>query len=170
MKQNRYTRPIRATDFTGPMLAKFWAKIERRGIDECWTWTGAKGDGYGLFTVQPYGRLVGAHRISFALENGQTPPDVFVLHRCDNPACVNPRHLRLGTHQDNMIDRRDKGRDNRTLGETNGCAKLDTWDIICIRADRRPQKVIAKDYGIRQGHVSYIKARKTWRHVPEFEV
>ena len=103
----------RATRF-GPkpigLARRFWAKVDKLGEFDCWLWTGrrAKRYGYGELYRGP-GQTVGkAHRISWELHHG--PTDLKVLHTCDNPACVNPAHLFLGTQQDNLRDMRDKGR------------------------------------------------------------
>jgi hypothetical protein len=96
---------------TQPLLDRFWAKVDK--TDSCWLWTAAKGrNGYGLFT-NGAGRLVPAHRFIWEVTYGEIPKGVMVCHNCpsgDNPSCVNPAHLWLGTHQANMVDRNMKGR------------------------------------------------------------
>lgn len=87
---------------------RFWAKVDRRGPDECWPWRAATDrDGYGAFNVRA--AMFGAHRVSWKITTGATPTKC-VCHTCDNPRCVNPAHLWLGTHQDNMQDKIAKGR------------------------------------------------------------
>ncbi len=101
-------------EFSGSDIARFWAKVDRRGPDECWLWTASTLAGrYGQFTIGS--RLtriqhVYAHRISYAMANGGIPEGGHVLHCCDVPLCVNPGHLFLGTHTDNMQDASAKGR------------------------------------------------------------
>lgn len=92
-------------------LSRFWGYVDKRGIDECWPWTGLTNDsGYGLFAVARC-RSVRAHRFSFFLDAGTLDdPSKLVCHHCDNPPCVNPSHLFLGTHQDNFDDMIRKGR------------------------------------------------------------
>jgi hypothetical protein len=87
----------------------FWAKVAR-GAD-CWEWGGARNtSGYGWFRFGPDRTPTGAHRVAYELSNGPIPDGLAVLHRCDNPPCVNPAHLFLGTNQDNVTDKVNKGR------------------------------------------------------------
>lgn len=89
---------------------RFWKKVEKKSPDECWEFKGAKYEhGYGCLSVG--GRKnKGAHRISYVIHFGEIPNDLHVLHKCDNPPCVNPNHLFLGTHKQNMEDKSRKGR------------------------------------------------------------
>ena len=96
----------------GPTEERFWSKVDTSG--ECWIWTACKNNsGYGQFSLK--GRPQLAHRISWMFANGDIPPGLCVLHRCDTPACVRPDHLFLGNHADNMRDRNEKGRQSKGL-------------------------------------------------------
>ena len=110
--------------------ADFWARVDKSG--ECWFWTGNKlqgGAGYGRMRFQ--GRHVKAHRLSLELHLGyQIPSDQMVLHSCDQPSCVNPEHLRLGDHLDNMRDRQERGRWARAGSDT--CARGHRWDQYAV--------------------------------------
>lgn len=91
------------------MVARFWESVEKGPGDACWEWTGhANRSGYGRVTRR--GRDLFAHRYSWELANGPIPDGLIVCHRCDNPPCVRPEHLFLGTHSDNMRDAQRKGR------------------------------------------------------------
>jgi hypothetical protein len=88
-------------------MERFWNKVERG--DGCWEWRGAKSRfGYGRFIVGRNNRL--AHRVAWAATRGEIPVGMNVCHRCDNPSCVNPDHLFLGTQRDNVRDMHEKGR------------------------------------------------------------
>ncbi len=90
---------------------RFWQKVKRCGDDECWLWQAVTNqDGYGLVRYPGRPHMMGAHRASWLLHNGDVPADLEVLHRCDNPPCVNPAHLWLGTQVDNIHDMCAKGR------------------------------------------------------------
>lgn len=101
------TGPVRVR-LSGPFEERFWAKVDKG--DGCWEWTGGRANrGYGH--VEPVrGQNRSAHRVSWELTNGPIPDGLWVLHRCDNPPCVRPSHLFLGTHADNMRDMEAKGR------------------------------------------------------------
>jgi hypothetical protein len=107
-----------------------------------------------------------AHRHAWSLTHGPIPDGMIVMHACDNPPCVNPAHLRIGTQRDNVADMHEKGRGNR--GSVNGQAKLNEADVQLIRlwlALGVPQKELRTFYGISAGTMSSLANRKTWRHV-----
>jgi hypothetical protein len=145
---------------------RFEAKFAKRGPDECWIWSGATNDdGYGLFVVK--GRSFKAHRFAMMMASEVEIP-ACVLHRCDVPACVNPRHLFLGTHSDNMRDREAKGRANHPRGEHSGQSKLTEENVRAIReASARGVKryELAAKYGVSAPAISYVVLGKNWGHV-----
>jgi hypothetical protein len=143
----------------------------------CWEWTGwVDKDGYGRIKVS--GRKIRAHRLSWELHFGPIPKTDdpmgnFVLHRCDNPTCVNPSHLFLGSHMDNLRDMMSKGRSAR--GEKGCKAKLTAAQVLEIRSrygtreryKHGPvsQYDLAAEYGVTQAAINSVILRKTWRHI-----
>jgi hypothetical protein len=122
---------------------------------QCWEWPNHRFRfGYGAFGID--GKLICAHRVSWQIFNGPISPGLQVLHTCDNPPCVNPTHLFLGTIQDNMEDRTSKDR---------GAKKLSRADVLAIRASTRLQREIAEEFGVTNSVVSEIKNRRLWKHV-----
>lgn len=138
----------------------------------CWLWGGpVNDDGYGLFrySVFPF-KLKTAHRASYWMYNGEFDHSKLnVLHVCDNPCCVNPDHLFLGTHKDNMKDKALKNRHGRKapIGEYAHSAKITEAQVIEIRSlcGFKKQSEIAKMYNITQSNVSAIINRKNWKHI-----
>lgn len=94
----------------GTVEQRFWAKVAKRDGDGCWEWTANRNNrGYGLFAVSR-GQTRSAHRVSYEMANGPIPDGLYVCHSCDNPPCVRPSHLWLGTNSQNMLDAVKKGR------------------------------------------------------------
>jgi hypothetical protein len=144
---------------------RFWSKVDRRGDGECWPWLGARlKSGYGSVGH----RRARAHRVAWQMSFGDIPSGQCVLHACDSPPCVNPAHLWLGTHAENMADMRAKGRQMAFSGERNGGAKLTESDIRAIRAAcaaGETQCSVAVRFGVSNQHVSCISRGQKWRHV-----
>jgi hypothetical protein len=149
---------------------RFWAKV-RTGEHGCWVWLAYRDPkGYGKFGVGRKTTYL-AHRFSWMLANGPIQDDLCVLHRCDNPPCVRPSHLFLGTRGDNATDMalKDRRKGLRTVwGSKDGSAKLTEDDVLIIRERVRSgetQTAVALDYGVTQANVSEIIRRKTWTHI-----
>jgi hypothetical protein len=155
---------------------RFWSKVDiLENCAACWLWTAAlTPGGYGRFAFGKRGSNTNAQRIAWMLTNGEIPPGMDVLHRCDNPPCVNPAHLFLGTQADNVADMDAKGR--RKWGgfvppPRSGVpwiAKVTESEVTEIRAlfaGGTRQVAIAKSYGISQQLVSAICRRHVWKHV-----
>lgn len=150
---------------------RFWAKVDRRGDDECWPWTASLQNGYGQIYWR--GRPVKAQRASWEVNRGPIPHGQHVLHECDNPICVNPKHLFLGTHLDNLADMRAKGRANpwpqpRLRGVAHPHAKLTPASVREIR--RRSSRSesttsLADRFGVDRMTVKSALIGKTWGHV-----
>ena len=125
-------------------------------------------DGYGRIVRN--GRLVFVHREVWARDHGPIPAMMCICHTCDKPACIEPSHLWLGTHADNMADRKRKGREAIRYGSQNPVSKLKEEDIPAIRAALRTSESvisIARRYAVTDGVIFSIRARRTWSHVPE---
>jgi hypothetical protein len=138
------------------------AKIDPASL--CWNWQRAKNnDGYGSIHIG--GRTHLAHRKSYELYRGEIPDSALVCHACDNPCCINPSHLFLGSQTDNMRDMAAKNRGGRVYGIRHPRAKLTEKQIASIRSDGRSGYVIACEYGISKSNVYAIKAGQTWKHI-----
>lgn len=148
-------------------IRRFWSFVEK--TDDCWLWVGAlKPTGYGLRSFSRDGRhftwLV--HRLAYELEVGPIPDGMCVCHTCDVPNCVNPEHLWLGSHDDNMSDRQGKSR--QTHGEGHPQAKLCDEIVRSIRIRRKNGESahsLASEFGISPGVIYDIHEGKTWKHV-----
>lgn len=129
----------------------------------CWEWTASKtSSGYGkIFVV---GRLRAAHRVSYELRHGPIQDGMHVLHRCDNPSCINPDHLFLGTDADNAADKVAKGRQPR--GSWHYKAKISEDDVLAIlSAKNEAPKNLAMQFGVSPSTISLIRSGKIWSHV-----
>jgi hypothetical protein len=143
-------------------LSDFLKKVDK--TDTCWIWTGSKKTkGYGQFGVNY--RVVTTHRYAYENFIGKIPAGMVVMHTCDNPPCVNPDHLILGTIADNNADRDIKGRGNASKGSDHVMSKLTDDEILMIRKDSRSQAKIAEEYGVSQAHISKIKNKRSWTHL-----
>lgn len=188
-------------------LARFWSKVDKnrpaaeraQELGACWVWIGPKaGRGYGTMSLGSRAdhsdRTECAHRLSWEIANGPAG-NSFVLHKCDNPPCVRPEHLFIGSQLDNMRDMRSKGRgtagdthplrvdpskaargdlsgarlhpEARRRGAAHPQAKLTESDIPLIRHAQGSLAEIASRYGVCVERVFAIKKRRAWTHVPE---
>lgn len=151
---------------------RFWSKVHKS--EGCWTWQGTlRPTGYGTVWVPHPWRNVRAHRYSWELHNGPIPDGLCVCHRCDNPSCVRPDHLFLGTHAENMADMSRKGRTNpppaasHARGERNH-AKLTEADVIEMRRQRKAGALLrelAERFGVCATTARAICIGKKWAHV-----
>lgn len=169
----------RAPRVDAVVMERFWRYLPSEvSTDECWNWTGhLSPTGYGRFRFR--GKHFRAHRFAWVAFVGEIDGGIFVLHKCDNPRCVNPAHLFLGTHDDNMADKVQKNRQARGLaivgnrntarGERAGRPKLKEADIKDIRASYRKEAnaAIARRYGVSKVLVGLIMKRKAWKHVAD---
>lgn len=133
----------------------------------CFLWAGCqrKKQGYGGFRWN--GEMMLAHRVSYALYKGPIK-DKHILHSCDNPSCVNPDHLFAGTHKDNMVDMKLKGRGKSLSGSLHYNSKLTEDNVKCILSLLKigvKQNVLAKMFGVHKGTIQGISDGSTWKHV-----
>lgn len=148
---------------------RFWEKVKIASYDDCWEWTAAKSpDGYGCFRVN--GVLRHSTHVAYELAWGiPFPKSMHACHACDNPSCVNPLHIWIGTNDDNIRDKIAKNRQPRLKGETNGQSKLTEGQVqqILDRYEREKitQLALAQEYGISRQQMNRIVNRKKWAHV-----
>lgn len=147
----------------GSLESRFWRKVDKSG--DCWIWTGAKmKSGYGRLRTGGVGSDVwNAHRVSYHINKGEIPDGLFVLHKCDNPSCVNPDHLFLGDHDENM---RDKARKGRGAGENHPRSQLTDKQAREIKfAKGKTHQELADQYGVGKMLVRDIRANRRWQHI-----
>lgn len=175
------SKPLRSSSFTEHQRRVFFDRVEKLATEcGCWIWIGVSDSrNYGHIDFG-YGTL-SAHRVSYALQVGDIPENLYVCHRCDTPECVNPSHLFLGDAKANAEDCKQKGRnargashfsqrspEKRVKGEKNGMAKLTEEKVKRIRflaAKDFTYKEIARMEGIVKSNVHFIVSRQTWKHV-----
>jgi hypothetical protein len=141
-------------------MKRFWNKV--RKTDGCWEWTGAKSS-YGHGNIKIDGIARGAHRVVLELEGIDVPSGMVVRHNCDNPSCVNPDHLRLGSQGDNVQDMHDRKRHKILRG-----SRMSLDDAIEIRALVKAgakQRDLAKDYGVSPQYINSIVKHRKWREI-----
>lgn len=166
-----------------PLRDRFWRHVDRSaGPDKCWPWTGHRlaRMKYGRLSPKDGGLL--AHRVAFELSGGVIPPDMIVMHQCDNPPCCNPAHLSVGTIADNNRDRDRKGRaakglrngnytrpDAHARGEKALTATISETTARAIlaacRAKNERHAAIAARFGVSQRMIRSIAYGESWKHI-----
>ena len=157
-------------------MDRFWSKV-RKDPEGCWEFVGRsgkvtgsslkRGGGYAPFLFG--GKIRDAHRVSWILEHGEIPSGMFICHHCDNPRCVRPDHLFLGTHAANMRDMVEKGRATRLRGMDCRITKLTEEQVYEIReSNERGDCVrLAREFGVAPSTIYSVRARKSWGWLPE---
>ena len=145
-------------------IQRFFKKFEMKTSTECWDWEACVNNrGYGKFSLDS--KHIYAHRFSYIIHNGEIPKNLCVMHSCDNPKCVNPWHLSVGTHQDNMNDKCAKNRQARMFGEDNPKSKLTVEQVHDIRTKRMMGIEFAELYNIDKSQISRIQNNLKWKTV-----
>lgn len=132
-------------------------------VGDCWIWYKTDVRQYGRATF--HGRRMLAHRFSWLVHHGEPPSDMEVCHSCDVPLCVNPAHLFIGTHKQNMLDAVNKNRMHRPRGQLSGHCKLSDQIVLDILTSELPSCSMAIKHGVRLEHVSKIRTGSTWGHL-----
>lgn len=150
-------------NWNGTPEERFWKRVVK--TNTCWIWNGKMaGNGYGQFLINYKGKY--AHRFSYELHKGEIPKGLCVCHTCDNPPCVNPNHLWLGTRKQNSQDMTRKGRHVNNRGENAGMAKLSWKQIDKIRRLYIPRKYgrykLGIDFGVSPSTIRAIIKKETW--------
>ena len=153
-----------------PVLTRFWSYVQKGPDNSCWPWLGAKTTkGYGLFTTGPVIRRKHqvVTRVAFKIAYGPFDERLNICHTCDNPSCVNPRHLFVGTSQDNHDDCVAKGRSLK--GERHPMRKLTESDVLKIRDLRSSSRLsfgrLAEQFGISRTTAHRVCAKIIWGHI-----
>ena len=144
---------------------RFWNKVDIRHEDECWEWTATKTyKNYGIFYFKEKYRR--AHRVCAEAKYGNID-NVVVRHKCDNPICVNPNHLEVGTQKDNVQDMVSRGRARHgvSLGESHGLSKLTEQQVLEIYNSTEYQRVLAEKYNVGTTTISEIRRGLRWTHI-----
>ena len=160
--------PISEIPLDSIAAARFWANVHRG--NGCWNWTGHTKRGYGK--MRAGGRSWASHRVSYQIHFGPIPEGLYVLHKCDNPSCVNPAHLEAGTQSENIAQAKRRGRmkplgglPDTAAGESAPSSKL-TWDQareIRSRKGEKSRAAIALEYGVSKWCVGDIWLGNTWK-------
>lgn len=173
---------INVLELPEEVIYNFQRRVEISLVSGCWNWKGLKSRfGYGVIGKSPYirtGKKTYTHQLSWMIYNGEIPDGMFVCHHCDNPACVNPDHLFLGTPQDNVDDKMRKGRhktrvhygkshpQHGTNSKFHKLSDLDVQEIRKLKKDGSTLRFIANKFGVAHGTINSIIQGRKWSWLP----
>lgn len=154
---------INSSTLTQSEISRFMSYVRKDEQTGAWLWMAGKTDsGYGVFWLR--GKTTGAHRVSWIIHRGEIPDGMYVCHKYEHLGChnVNPNHLFLGTHTDNVRDAAAKGR--TAWGQSNAKAKLTNNQSIEIHQSKEKGSVLAARYGVTETVISKIRRGLMWKH------
>lgn len=168
LRFRKYGNPLGGVKNQAPMEERFWRRVEK--TNDCWWWRPTRcKNTYGLIQMGGKGtKSITTHRYSYTLHHGEIPDGMLVMHSCDNPACVNPYHLSLGSHKDNVADMIQKGRrgEPKTIGEQNPKAVLNEDKVRYIRSmPNASHASLARELGVGTSTVRGVRTGRTWSHI-----
>ena len=154
----------------GTLEERFWNFVDKQSDEDCWIWKGQiLSNGYGRISLgSKKDGAEGAHRVSWRIANKQDIPEgMFVMHKCDNPSCVNPNHLTIGTPKENTQDMIAKGR-KRTVapkGEGNGKSLLNEEKVRFIKESDLSHAALARKFEVSENCIRGVRTGRTWSHI-----
>ena len=147
----------KADKIWGSLEDRFWSKVQKAGHNDCWPWIGAKRPrGYGV--ISKNGKQVSATHVSLEIDGRPVPKGAWALHKCDNPNCVNPNHLYIGTAKENSRDAVVRERIKRKLTKEQALEIYKSGKDACK---------LASEYGVSEGMVYHIKTGRKWRYITQ---